>query len=488
MPFAFQIPIPSLHLVLVFVAALATCAALTKVVLRHLSWFGLDHPDGGRKQHDAAVSRLGGLPIFLTLAAGVAYAPFGLQMGTAMYQEWWPILLCLALIFAIGFADDLKPLGARAKLLGQIIAACLLYLTGFSIDVLSHPMTGEQMTLGWLAFPATLFWLIAIPNVINLIDGMDGLAGGFGLFLCLTLGVIGHFSGMPDVVLMSAVMAGALCGFLFFNFPPAKIFLGDGGAYLIGFFIAALSLMSSHKGTIISALLVMVLALGVPILDTLFAIVRRGMRGLPIFSADAEHIHHRLIQLGYSKSQALLVLYTACALLSLIGITILLSRGLTVVVAGAALVILGLFAARYLGYVRSWRAIRKQVREAFMHRRTLEYVRAYGRVLELEALKMPTQEDFCRLLQATLQRTGFVADPKDAAHSITIPIMPGVIWTLGVSSPDANLNLARRQAGELAEAVNLAVERWETLPGLELTSPIPQMDNVVSGETTSSRS
>ena len=190
---------------------------------------------------------------------------------------------------------------------------------------------------------------------------MDGLAGGFGLFLCLTLGVIGHFAQMPDVVMASAVMAGALAGFLFFNFPPAKIFLGDGGAYLIGFFVASLSLASSHKGAIVGALLVMIVALGIPILDTTFAILRRAVRGVPLFRADAEHIHHRLILLGFTQGQALLVLYISCAVLSLVGISILLSRGFSTVMVGAALVILALIAARYLGYVRSWRSVRQSV-------------------------------------------------------------------------------------------------------------------------------
>ncbi len=468
MIFGLHIPLPSLHLATVFVSSLLLCLVLTKLLLKWQLKFGLDHPDGDRKQHDRVIPRLGGLPIFLTLAAGLAYAPYGLHDGGRRVGDWWPIVLCLTLIFLVGFADDLKPLGARVKLVGQIGTACILFASGYSIDVLTHPTTGAHVDLGWLALPVTLFWLIAIPNIINLIDGMDGLAGGFGLFMCLTLGVIGHFAGMADVVMVSAIMAGALSGFLFFNLPPARIFLGDGGAYLIGFFIAALSLASSQKGTIVSALLVMIIALGVPILDTLFAIVRRGVRGVPIFRADAEHIHHRLVQLGYSKPQALLVLYIASALLSLGGITILLSRGLTAVVAGAALVILAILAARYLGYVKSWRSVRTQLREAMATRRRLEFARAYGRVLSLEALKMSSAEDFSAMLLLGLRRTGFVANPDSHSTTVTVPVAKGILWRLGMTPAHESLNVARRQATELAEAVGLALERWPDIPGIQL--------------------
>ena len=465
---AFHIPIPSPHLSIVFALSLGICAFLTWLVLKNQRNFGVDLPDGGRKSHAGAISRLGGLPIFITMTMGLIYTPFGVQQGAAYIDQWWPIVVCLVIIFTIGFADDLKPLGARVKLLGQVGAACILYAAGYSIDFLTHPTNGEHIALGWWAFPITIFWLVAIPNIINLIDGMDGLAGGFGLFMCLTLGVVGHFSGMPDIVMMSAVMAGALGGFLFFNFPPAKIFLGDGGAYLIGFFIAALSLASSHKGTIVGSLLVMIVAMGIPILDTAFAIARRAVRGVPLFKADAEHIHHRLILLGYSKGQALLVLYIACVILSLGGITILLSRGFTAVIAGAALVVVALVAARYLGYIRSWSMVRRQMRVALTHRRDLEYIRAYGRLLEMEALRTQTREEFSHLLMHAIGRAGFDPMPADSVATISVPAGEKWIWHLGFNAEAKDRNLALRHAGELAEAVALGLERWQDLPGLKL--------------------
>ena len=183
-------------------------------------------------------------------------------------------------------------------------------------------MSHTHIPLGWWSPVVTVMWLIAIPNIINLIDGMDGLATGFGLFLCLTLAFVGHFGAMPDVVMISTVMAGALAGFLLFNFPPAKIFLGDGGAYLIGFFIASVSLTTSQKGYILGALLVMVIALGVPILDTLFAIIRRLLRHQSPMHPDRGHLHHRLIDMGLTQKQAVAVLYSVSAVLGLCAVVL----------------------------------------------------------------------------------------------------------------------------------------------------------------------
>ncbi|MGC4095634.1 MAG: MraY family glycosyltransferase [Nitrospira sp.] len=341
-----------------FFGAMAVAIVGTLIVLWKKGNLGIDKPDKRRKHHSAPISRFGGLPIFIALSVG--YVALSLRQPE-FARQWMPIILCNVIIFAVGFIDDLRPLGARIKLLGQVGAALILYAQGISIDGLSNPFGPGYFSLGWLSLPLTVLWLVAIPNIINLIDGMDGLATGFGMFLCVTLAFVGHYAAMPDVALMATVMAGALAGFLIFNFPPARIFLGDGGAYMIGFFIASASLRSSHKGTVVASLLVMLIALGVPILDTLFAIVRRALRGLPIFRADAEHIHHRLILLGFSKAKALVALYSICLVLSITGISIFWSRGLSLPISGAVVCLLGLALARYLGYVKRWRDVRQQL-------------------------------------------------------------------------------------------------------------------------------
>jgi UDP-GlcNAc:undecaprenyl-phosphate GlcNAc-1-phosphate transferase len=468
---AFSLPVPSLTNVLAFLGALSLCAWLTSRVLKYQRGVGYDQPDEHRKHHGKAISRLGGLPIFITLMFGMSYMALTRKPTE---REWWPVVLCNALIFGVGFLDDLKPLGARVKLMGQIGVALILWGLGGSIDSLSHPTLHGAIDLGWWSPVVTLLWLVAVPNIINLIDGMDGLASGFGMFLCLTLAFVGHFSGMPDVVMMATIMGGALAGFLLFNFPPAKIFLGDGGAYLIGFFVASVSLHSSRKVDILGPLLVMVVAMGLPILDTAFAILRRAVRGLPVFRADAEHIHHRLISLGYSKGQALGILYSICALLSLIGIFLLTRKGQGMTLVAAALALAALGAARLLGYVKSFRGLRQQLAKAVERRRDLAFARAYGRLLELEADRLSSGAEFAELLARSLKRLDFSLNPEHARETGSIPLTASAgSWVVGRMVIDLDAERWRTRLEALLPGVERAMSRWPQLPGVQVMPPEP---------------
>jgi UDP-GlcNAc:undecaprenyl-phosphate GlcNAc-1-phosphate transferase len=451
-----------------FIGAFTLSALATYGLIRRFNGFGLDQPDDHRKAHDRPVSRLGGAAIFLTLALGFIALAFRLP---EMLNEWAAVIAANAIIFSIGFLDDLNPLGARIKLLGQVGASLVLYSFGISIDILSNPLGEGSIVLGWWSLPVTLLWLIAIPNIINLIDGMDGLATGFGLFLCLTLAFVGHFAFRPDVVLVSMVMVGALAGFLVFNFPPAKIFLGDGGAYLIGFFVASASLMSSNKGSIIASLLVILVALGIPILDTTFAILRRAVRGMPIFRADAEHIHHRLITLGYSKAQALVALYSVCVVLSLAGISILINRGLALPVIGSTAFLLAVGAARYLGYVHSWKGLRKQFARAIEHRKQREYITAHGTLLEMEVERCETAEEFSQILMRALGRLDLSIQPGTNRSPVQIRCSTGCLIILYRVENPALGEEWRFRSEILEPAISRALERWQHIPGLEVSRP-----------------
>ena len=454
-----------------FLGSLILAALGSWWIVRRRGSLGMDIPDQRRKLHDKAIPRLGGAPIFI--AVGLASLVAGL-IGGLGWSRWLPVALCNALMFSVGFADDLKSLGAKVKLVGQIGTALILYSFGVSIDMLSNPFGNGSLALGWWSLPLTLFWLVSIPNIVNLIDGMDGLAGGFGMFLSLTLAFIGYYGGQHDVVVVSLAMAGALAGFLVFNLPPAKIFLGDGGAYLIGFFVASVSLFTSNKGSIIGALLVIIMALGVPILDTLFAIIRRAIRGVPIFNADAEHIHHRLILLGYSKGRALAVLYSVCLVLSLVGVSVLMNKGYALPVAGACLFLLALAAARYLGYVRSWSNFRTQFDEVMERRRQREYFRSHGRVLDFEVERCPDLEDFSTQFCHALGRMGLRGSPAAGTLPVELPVQTGHRCVIhrpqdGTDETEWNLRL-----DVLLPVLQRCLERWNTLPlCLELSAPAP---------------
>lgn len=458
---------PSLVNLLTFFGAILLSALGTYLLLRRPLKWGVDLPDDRRKSHGKAISRLGGLPIFITLIVGLITMELRFP---DFFSRWMPLIVTNVIIFAVGFVDDLRPQGAKLKLLGQIGAATVLYALGISIDNLTNPFGPEHFALGWWSFPVTLLWLVAIPNIVNLIDGMDGLATGFGMFLCLTLAFVGHFAGNPEVVTVSVIMGGALSGFLIFNFPPARIFLGDGGAYLIGFFIASVSLFTSNKGTVVAALLVVIVALGVPILDTSFAILRRAIRGVPIFRADAEHIHHRLITLGFSKTRALVAIYSICLVLSLIGISIFWSRGFSLPIAGAALFLLALGAARYLGYVKSWRDIRSQWRTALDRRREMLYSGTYGRMVEWEAERCTSVEEFLPLLQLGLSRMGFRTQPAEGHVTVKIPLVTDLVAVLYIPGPTDDNERWLAKADLLTTALNLATGRWGRLPGIQFSS------------------
>ncbi|MDI1315218.1 MraY family glycosyltransferase [Prosthecobacter sp.] len=385
-------------------------------------------------------------------------------IGGLGWTRWLPVAVCNALIFSVGFVDDLKPLGARVKLVGQIGTALILYSLGVSIEILSNPFGAGALTLGWWSLPLTLLWLVSIPNIVNLIDGMDGLAGGFGLFLSLTLAFLGYYSGQPDVLVVSLAMAGALAGFLIFNLPPAKIFLGDGGAYLIGFFIASVSLFTSNKGSIIGALLVIIIALGVPILDTLFAIIRRAIRGVSIFNADAEHIHHRLILLGYSKGRALAALYAVCLALSLVGLSILVIKGIALPMMGAFLFLLALGTARYLGYVRSWSNFRTQINETMERRRQREFFRAYGRVLDFEVERCTDLQSFAVMFQHGLERMELSMQPSDGSQPEVFALSGGRSFIVHRLQDDIEQGEWHLRLDVLVPALERCLEKWKALP------------------------
>jgi UDP-GlcNAc:undecaprenyl-phosphate GlcNAc-1-phosphate transferase len=446
-----------------FALACVLTVVTTAFILKTQHTIGLDVPDSRRKTHAKPISRLGGAAIFVALLVGLLLA---LQTHGIKWGRWWPILACNALIFAIGFFDDLKPLGAKTKLIGQIGVSTILFSFGVSIDVLSNPLGDGSINIGWFSLPLTIFWLVAIPNIVNLIDGMDGLATGFGMFICLTLAMVGHLSSQPDVAYVSLIMAGALSGFLAFNFPPAKIFLGDGGAYLIGFFIASVSLLTSNKGSILATLLVMMVALGVPILDTLFAILRRAVRGVPIFKADAEHIHHRLIVLGYTKGQALMVMYAVCVVLSLVGISILLTKGLALPVVGAVLFLLSMAAARYLGYVRTWKGFRQQMKESLGRRKDHEFVNAHALVIELEIEKCVAASEFRPILQQGLSRLGIYIEDATERTPIHLTLLDGSQIVLFRSAEIKHRLENEYRLDAVKRCLDAATLKWGTLPFL----------------------
>jgi UDP-GlcNAc:undecaprenyl-phosphate GlcNAc-1-phosphate transferase len=299
-------------LVLALAALGITLAATPLVRALALRVGAMDHP-GPRRVHRAAVPTLGGLAIAIA-TLGVAWLARTLP-GPAQALEARPLVgLTLAAIpvVALGVVDDLRGTGPWVKLAVQACAAMVLLHFGYGVPVLTNPF-GDPVLSGWLNGPLTVVWVLVVINAINLIDGLDGLASGAVLIASATLWWVARTHADFYVMFITTLLIGASAGFLRYNFPPARIFMGDTGSQFLGLTLAAVSLLENRKGTAAVTLLFPLVALGVPIADSVLAFGRRMVRGAPVFRADSEHIHHRLLRLGLSPRGALFVLWYVCA-------------------------------------------------------------------------------------------------------------------------------------------------------------------------------
>lgn len=279
---------------------------------------GGDNQPQHHHTHTGIIPRIGGIGIVVGFAVVYLLCFFYLDHTDNKTLVHYGIFVGATGAFLLGFIDDFRPLGAKVKLLAQVIIAMIAHECGLSIDGIAVPFTDMVLSLGVFSMALTVAWIVTIMNLINLIDGLDGLAGGIGLMLMALLGFLAYQSGVAISFVLALGMMGAILGFLFHNFPPAKVYMGDSGAYLIGFVIAGLSLINSEKGTILAALIAPVLALALPIADVAYAMLRRGIKGLPIFRPDQGHIHHRLIRSGLSRQKTVIFLY-GISLFALVG-------------------------------------------------------------------------------------------------------------------------------------------------------------------------
>ncbi len=340
-----------------FLMSLGVSALLTPLVRRFAVRVGAMDAGGGRKVHAGHIPRMGGVAIVLGFYAPLTALLF-LDAGiNALFLKDEVLVLGLFVgglaIAALGLWDDLRGADAVKKFSVQFAVATLMYFCGFQIDSIANPLTGATVFLGWLAFPITLLWVAGVINAVNLIDGLDGLAGGVAIFVLGTLFVLGAMQDRVLACLLCAAAGVATLGFLFYNFNPATIFMGDTGSLFLGFVISAMSINGSRhqKSSTAVAVAIPLLALGLPLADTALAMFRRALRGRSMFSADREHIHHKLLDLGLSHRQAVLVLYSACLLLAGASLASVYLRDME---AAALLVVIGLIAAvlfHRLGYL-----------------------------------------------------------------------------------------------------------------------------------------
>ncbi len=341
---------------------------LTPFVIRFANYIGaIDKPDE-RKIHKSPIPRMGGLAPFISFISTVSIIYFlspVSKLTTYMSSwNWMMAAFSLFIILLLGICDDIWILKPGQKFFVQLVAGTLVYFAGFRFSSFNLPFSTSAIELGFFSYPLTVIWVIGITNAFNLIDGLDGLASGIAAISCMTVAAIAILHHDITITIISIALAGSLIGFLKYNFNPAKIFLGDSGSLFLGFILAFLSLQSSTKGSTAFSILIPILALGVPVLDTLMAMLRRMLKWfLPeqklkssafgklhsMFLPDRRHIHHQLLAQGLSQREAVMVLYFvslafgACAFLITAG-----SINSSFIIIGVG--IFAASAARKLGY------------------------------------------------------------------------------------------------------------------------------------------
>ncbi len=288
----------------------------------------MDIPKDSRRMHSKVMPRFGGMAIVL---GSVISMMFFLSFDDRIPK----IILGGIIIYGIGIADDLFDLPAKAKFIGQFLVAVMIYGMNIRITFITNFFGEGNSQLGaFLCFFITVFWIVGITNTVNLIDGLDGLAAGTSAIASFCIAYVAYIHGTYLVAGTMLALAGASLGFLPFNFYPSKIFMGDGGSLYLGYMLGTLSILGTVKSATLVAVIIPVLVLGVPIFDTMFAILRRFINKRPIMEADKGHLHHRLMSLGYGQRRATLMLYGISAIMGVAAVTY--SRGLIVETLGLA--------------------------------------------------------------------------------------------------------------------------------------------------------
>ena len=293
-----------------FLIAFVLALVIVPVVRSFCLKKGLVDIPNDRKVHKKPIPRLGGVAIWLcTILTFIilVFVNWDYPYGNGLSG----ILVGGSIMFLLGLVDDLYDLSPKFKLVVQIGAALIAFLLGVRIEILFNPF-GGALHLGIFSLPITLIWLVGISNAMNFIDGVDGLAGGVSAICAVTLAVVAIYTNQPISALLASILAGSMMGFLVFNFHPARIFMGDSGALFSGFALAGLSVAGVLK-SLTATMVLPILILVVPILDISFSVFRRLLKGSNPMKADAEHIHHKLLQAGFSHNRTAAILYLVCA-------------------------------------------------------------------------------------------------------------------------------------------------------------------------------
>jgi len=413
---------------------------------RRQGW--MDRPDGRRKLHLHPVPRLGGVAVFFAFALGcgalVALDSVGLTPGDLSRSAYVHLLIACAAVMALGVADDIVDVRPLPKLAIQALAASYLYMHGYRVTDISNPLSAESVSLGWLSFPLTVIWFVGMSNAFNLIDGLDGLAAGVGLFSTTTLFIACIINQRWEMGIVAAALGGALLGFLRYNFNPASIFLGDSGALFIGFALAAIAVRGSMKSSAVIAVAAPVMALAVPILDAGIAVLRRLVRGDGIFEADGDHIHHRLLRMGLTPRRVVIVLYGVAATFGALSLFTMTSRSQVVGLVVVATSVVTWIGVQQLGYAE-FAEIQRALRHGLVNERKALGNNVYLASMADQFAAAEDQERLWALMTQVAQRLEFeriemrVEGPEGSRSRVWEKGAPRVseplaVWTVPLGS------------------------------------------------------
>lgn len=304
---------------LIFSLSLLLSLTITPYLIKIAYKYNIVDKPNDRKIHQNPIPYLGGISIYLSFVVVSSILHFSDYFTDKPYYFFVTLIIGGTTIVFLGILDDKFDLSAKKKIAYQLFVAIFVVYMGIKIEYIFIPFVGEMVHLGWLSIPITIFWIIGITNAINLIDGLDGLAAGVSSIAIFSFFVIALMSNQQNIAFLSIILLGSILGFLYFNFHPAKIFMGDTGSLFLGFSLSLLTLQELKQVTFFT-LIVPIMLLAIPILDTSYALLRRKINHQPIFKADKHHLHHQLMSNGLSHKKTVIVIYLISLTFAIFGI------------------------------------------------------------------------------------------------------------------------------------------------------------------------
>lgn len=350
------------HLLLFMISLLVAVVLVPPVKALALKLGAVDVPDE-RKVHRRPVPRLGGLSMLAAFCLPVGalwllnpHARQGIEGG-----RLFMLLMGAVFISLVGALDDIRGLRARSKFLLQLVLAAASWLSGIRIGQMGLPFVGTVVFPEWLSFVITVLWIAGVINAMNLVDGLDGLAAGVAFIVAATNFILGLQQENNAALVFSAALAGSVVGFLLFNWNPALVFMGDTGSMLLGYVLSTTAVMTAHKMSTAVAMISPIIALGVPVVDTLLSMVRRFLERRPLFSPDKGHLHHRLLRLGLTQKRAVIIIYGLCVLFALSAVLLTSQDRLETAIALALVLLVVFGVVRFFGFLNLGELLRRAV-------------------------------------------------------------------------------------------------------------------------------